>query len=61
MDKRNKQRQERLAEEIAAMKPLKATPLANSVKRKIRVSSGSLIRVLKKSYSPYRPHSSARR
>jgi hypothetical protein len=51
MDKRNKQRQERLAEEIAAMKLLKATPLANSVKRKVRVSSGSLIRVLKKSYS----------
>ena len=51
MDKRNKQRQERLAEEVAAMKPLKATPLANSVKRKVRVSSSSLIRVLKKTYS----------
>jgi hypothetical protein len=51
MEKRNMQRQERLAEEMAAMKPLKATPLANSVKRKVRVSGGSLIRVLKKSYS----------
>jgi hypothetical protein len=51
MDKRNKQGQERLAEEIAVMKPLAATPLANSVKRKVRVSSGSLIRILKKSYS----------
>ena len=51
MDKRNKHRQERLVEEIAVMKPLKATPLANSIKRKVRVSSGSLIRVLKKTYS----------
>jgi len=51
MDKRNKRRAERLAEEIAVMKPLKATPLANSSKRKVRVSSGSLIRVLKKTYS----------
>ena len=51
MDKRNKQRKERLAEEIAVMKPLKTTPLANSVKDRVRVSSGSLIRVLKKSYS----------
>jgi len=33
------------------MRPLKETPLANSVRRKVRVSSGSLIRVLKKSYS----------
>jgi transposase InsO family protein len=41
----------RLAEEIAVMKPLKATPLATSIKHKVRVSSGSLIRVLKKSYS----------
>ena len=51
MDKRNKHRQERLAEEIAVMKTLKATPLATSIKRKVRVSSGSLIRVLKKTYS----------
>lgn len=51
MDKRNKQREERLAEEIAVMRPLKATPLADSIKRKVRVSSGSLIRVLKKTYS----------
>lgn len=51
MRKRNKGRRERLAEEIAVMRPLKATPLADSVRRKARVSSGSLIRVLKKSYS----------
>ncbi|MFN2111293.1 MAG: Mu transposase domain-containing protein [Anaerolineae bacterium] len=51
MRKRNKGRRERLAEEIAVMRPLKATPLANSVRRKVRASSGSLIRVLKKSYS----------
>ena len=51
MRKRNKGRQERLAEEVAVMKPLKATPLANSIRYKVRVSSGSLIRVLKKSYS----------
>jgi lambda repressor-like predicted transcriptional regulator len=51
MDRRNKQRQERLAEEISVMKPLKATPLANSIRRRVRVSSGSLIRVLKKTYS----------
>jgi len=51
MRKRNKGRQDRLGEEIAVMRPLKATPLANSVRRKVRVSSGSLIRVLKKSYS----------
>lgn len=51
MRKRNKGRQERLAEEIVVMRSLQATPLANSVRRKVRVSSGSLIRVLKKSYS----------
>lgn len=51
MRKRNRGRQERLAEEIAVMRPLKGTPLANSVRREVRVSSGSLIRVLKKSYS----------
>ncbi len=51
MDKRNKQRQERLAEEMVIMRPLEATPLATSIKHKVRVSSGSLIRVLKRSYS----------
>jgi hypothetical protein len=51
MDKRNRQRQERLAEEIAVMKPVQATPLANSVKEQVRVSSGTLIQVLGKSYS----------
>jgi hypothetical protein len=51
MRKRNKGRRERLAEEVTVMRPLKATPLANSVRHKVRVSSGSLIRVLKRSYS----------
>ena len=51
MRKRNKGRQERLAEEMAAMKPLQETPLANRVRHKVRVSSGSHLRVLKKSYS----------
>lgn len=51
MDKRNQRRRERLAEEIAVMKPLAATPLATSAKYKIRVKSGSVIRVLHKTYS----------
>ena len=51
MDKRNRQRQDRLAEEIAVMKPLAASPLATSAKYKLRVKSGSVIRVLRKTYS----------
>jgi len=51
MDKRNRTRQVRLAEEMAVMKPLQATPLATSVKHKVRVSSGSLIQMLRKTYS----------
>lgn len=51
MDKRNALRQEALAQELAVMRPLTETPLATSRVEKVRVSSGSLIRVLKKSYS----------
>jgi transcriptional regulator with XRE-family HTH domain len=51
MDRRNKGRQTRLAEELVVMKPLAATPLANHSKQQVRVSQGSLIRVGKKSYS----------
>lgn len=51
MDRRNKGRQTRLAEELAVMKPLAATPLANHSKQRVRVSRGSLIRVLGKTYS----------
>jgi hypothetical protein len=51
MEKRNRTRQARLAEEVAVMKPLSATPLATSVKHKVRVSSGSLIQMLHKTYS----------
>ena len=51
MDKRNALRQEALEKELAVMRPLTETPLATSSVQKMRVSSGSLIRVLKKSYS----------
>jgi hypothetical protein len=51
MDRRNKGRQTRLAAELAVMKPLAATPLANHSKQRVRVSRGSLIRLLEKTYS----------
>ena len=51
MERRNRRRQERLAEELAVMKPLTATSLATSRIQRVPVSSGSLIRVLKNSYS----------
>lgn len=51
MEKRNGGRQARLAVELAEMKPLTATPLATSKKVRARVSRGSVIRVLEKSYS----------
>jgi hypothetical protein len=51
MEKRNRGRQERLAVELALMKPLSATLLATSKKLRARVSRGSIIRVLAKSYS----------
>ena len=51
MDKRNKRREARLCDELAVMRPLSATPLANHSKQRVRVSRGSLIRVLEKTYS----------
>ena len=51
MEKRNEGRQERLAVELKGMKPLSATALATSKKVRVRVSRGSIIRVLEKSYS----------
>jgi hypothetical protein len=51
MEKRNKQRQERLEKELAVMRPLRATLLATSGKQRARVSQGSLIRVKEKTYS----------
>ena len=51
MERRNRPRQERLAEELAVMKPLTDTPLASNKQVRVRVNRGSLIRVQKKSYS----------
>ena len=51
MDRRNRSRQERLAEELAVMKPLSATPLATNTQIRVRVTRGSLIRVQKNLYS----------
>ena len=51
MDRRNVSRQERLAEELAVMNPLSATPLATNTQVRVRVTRGSLIRVQKNVYS----------
>ncbi len=51
MERRNRPRQERLAEELAVMKPLTATPLSTHGQVRVRVTRGSLIRVQKNSYS----------
>jgi transposase len=51
MDRRNRPRRERLAEELAVMKPLAATPLATGSRVRVRVTRGSLIRVLENVYS----------
>lgn len=51
MRKRNQGRREKLAEELAVMKPLEKTPLMMRRTQKVRVTKGSLIRVEKKSYS----------
>ena len=51
MDRRNRSRQERLAEELAVMKPLTATPWACGSRVRVRVTRGSLIRVQKNVYS----------
>lgn len=51
MRRRNQQRQERLAEELAVMKPLTAALLATRREVRPRVSRTGTIRVLKKTYS----------
>jgi hypothetical protein len=51
MERRNVSRQERLAEELAVMKPLAATPLATNNQVRVPVTRGSLIRVQKNVYS----------
>jgi hypothetical protein len=51
MDKRDQRRQERLTEELAVMKPLIKTPLVMWSEKKVPVSKGGLIRVLKNNYS----------
>jgi hypothetical protein len=51
LHRRNRTRQTRLAEELAVMTPLTQTPLITHTHRRVRVSRGSLIRVLHKVYS----------
>lgn len=51
MAKRNRGRQVLLAEEMAVMKPVTATPLATSKEQKVSVSRSSLINVLRRTYS----------
>jgi hypothetical protein len=51
MDRRNRSRKKRLAEDLAAMKPLTSTPLATNSQVRVRVTKGSLIRVQKNVYS----------
>jgi hypothetical protein len=51
MERRNHPRRDALAEELAVMRPLTATPLAVNSQVRARVSRGSLIRVQKNVYS----------
>jgi transposase InsO family protein len=51
MGRRNQGRQERLAAELAVMKPLTVKPLGQCQEYRVKVSRGSLIRVLKNVYS----------
>jgi hypothetical protein len=51
MDQRNRLRQARLNEEIAVMKPLKASKLATRKRVTVRVNRASLIQIDKKTYS----------
>ena len=51
LDRRNQTRQERLQAELGVMKPLTVTPLTAHTQVRVRVSKGSLIRVLQKHYS----------
>ncbi len=48
---RNARRQLRLAEELAAMRPLTVAPLPDRRELRVRVSAGGLIRVLARTYS----------
>lgn len=51
MTRRNERRQDRLAEELAVMKPLRVEPLGPYQEYRVKVSQGSLIRVQKNVYS----------
>lgn len=51
MEKRNRNRQERLADEVAVMKAVPVAALATSIVQKVRVSRSSLINVLRRLYS----------
>ena len=51
MSRRNRSRQDRLAEELAVMKPFSAPSLASSRQLRVRVTSNSLIRVENNVYS----------
>jgi hypothetical protein len=51
LEKRNQLRQERLAEEMAVMRPLRVGPLTVCNPLRLRVSKGSLIKVDKNHYS----------
>ena len=51
MEKRNRPRQTRLAQEMAVMKPWTSAALSTSKQVRVRVTRGSLIRVQKHSYS----------
>lgn len=51
MARRNERRQERLAEELAVMKPLTVEPLGPYQEYRVKVNRGSLIRVQKNVYS----------
>jgi len=51
LEKRNAGRQVQLAEEVAVMKPVTATPFATSIEQRVRVSRSSLIQVQRHTYS----------
>ncbi len=51
MEKRNRGRQKRLAEEMEVMKPLPTASLVTCREEKVKVSRSSLIRVLRNTYS----------
>jgi transcriptional regulator with XRE-family HTH domain len=51
MEQRNRRRQPRFAEEVAAMKPVKKAPISSYRERKVRVSANSLIWIQTNCYS----------